>query len=307
MAAVLNLLLQTAIADAQLTSSTLPEADYPVWSSATTYAIGVRCIKNHRIYESQVATGNTNKDPVDPVNQFGPIVYWLDIGPTNRYAMFDGYINTQSVATTSMTMVIKAGAFNWIYLDGLDATNVDITIKDAPGGTVIFTFSGSLRGNRPSTYWEYWFNEFENLKSKVISGIPPYANMELTITLSSATGVQVKCGILAIGMVKKLGRTQQGVEAKPKNYGYVKVDQYGNNTYKPGKRAKDMTATALIDRSEMRKVQELIESAIGVPCLVSCSESDDYSGLNTFGFLSGKVTYKTESTSEISITQEGVI
>jgi hypothetical protein len=311
MPAILNMLIPTPISDAQLVSSTVIENDYPVWNSITVYGLGVRCIKGHRIYESQVAADaankNQGKDPEDLTTQFGTVVYWIDVDPTNRYAMFDGYVNTQTVATTSLTVVVRAGAFNWIYLDGLDAKNIDVTVRDAPGGNVIFTLSGSLRGNRPSTYWQYWFNAFNTVRSKVIGGVPPYGKMELTLTLSAPSGVTVKCGVLAVGMVKKLGRTQQNVEAKPKNYGFVKVDAYGKNSYSPGKKAKDLTATALIDSNEMRQVQELLESAIGVPCMISCSENADYSGLNVFGFVSGKVNYKTKETSEVSITQEGVI
>lgn len=311
MPAVLNMLIPVTITDTQLTASSVAEADYAPWNAITVYGLGDRCIKNHRIYESQVATTatpqNKGKDPADLVNQFGTVVYWNDIDPTNRYAMFDGYVSTQTVATTSITVVIKAGAFNWIYLDGLDAKNVQVTIKDAPGGNVVFSYAGALRGSRPSTYWQYWFNDFTNIKSKVISGIPPYASMELTLTLSVNSGSTVKCGVLAIGMVKKLGSTQQNVKAKPKNYGYVKTDDYGKNTYKTGKKAVDIVATALIDRSEMRQVQDVLTSALGVPCVISCSGSDEFSGLNGFGFVDGEVNYKTRDTSEISITQQGVI
>lgn len=308
MAAILRIMIPAVIDDSKLTSSTVPETDYAVWNSGTTYALGARCIKNHRIFESQVATGNINKDPVDPVNQFGTIVYWLDIGPTNRYAMFDGYISTPTVATTSMTVVLHAGAANMIYLDGLEGANtLTVSVKDAPGGSVILSGSYSLRGNRPSTYWQYWFNAFLNVKSKIIPNIPPYTNMEFTITLSGATGATIKCGVLGVGMVKSMGRTQQGAEAKPKNYGYVKTDQYGNNTYKVGKKAIDITGSAVIDQDEARQVQQMLVDAMGLPCMISCSDLDTYSGLNGFGFVTGKVTYKTPLTSEVSFTQEGVI
>jgi hypothetical protein len=312
MAATLRMMVPYVIDDAKLTSSTIAETDYPVWDALTVYDLGDRCIKNHRIYESQVAATatpqNKGKDPTDLTNQFGAIAYWTDEDPTNRYAMFDGYVSTQSTATGSMTIVLKPGAFNSIYLDGLAGANtVDVSIKDSPGGTVIFTYTGSLRGNRPSTYWQYWFNAFLTVKSKVITGIPPYTNMELTITLTGSPTGLVKCGVLGVGMFKALGRTQQGAEAKPKNYGYVKTDAYGKNTYKPGKKALDITGSAIIDKDEARQVQDILVEALGLPCMISCSDKDAYSGLNNFGFCTGKVTYKTPETSEVSFTQEGVI
>lgn len=312
MAAILRIMVPYTIDDSKLTSTTIPEADYPVWNATHVYDLGERCIKNHRIYEGQVAATatpqNKGKDPTDLTTQFGTIVYWVDIGPTNRYAMFDGYVSTQTVATTSMTVVLKAGAANMIYLDGLEGTDtVNVSIKDSPGGAVIFTYSSSLRGGRPSTYWQYWFNPFTTLKSKIITGIPPYTNMEITVTLTGATGATIKCGVLGVGMVKALGRTQQGAEAKPKNYGYVKTDAYGKNTYKPGKKAVDITGSAIIDKDEARQVQDILTQALGLPCMISCSDLDTYSGLNNFGFCTGKVTYKTPETSEVSFTQEGVI
>ena len=312
MAAILRIMVPYAIDDTKLTSSTIPEADYPVWNSTAVYGLGDRCIKGHRIYESQVpltaTPQNKGKDPEDLTTQFGTIVYWNDIDPTNRYAMFDGYVSTQSTATGSITVVLKAGACNMIYLDGLEgAKTVDVSIKDAPGGNVIFTYTGSLRGSRPSTYWQYWFNPFTSVKSKIITGIPPYSNMEITVTLTGTPASTVKCGVLGVGMVKALGRTQQGAEAKPKNFGYVKTDAYGKNIYKPGKKALDITGSAVIDRDEARQVQAILVDALGLPCMISCSDLDTYSGLNNFGFCNGKVTYKTALTSEVSFTQEGVI
>ncbi|MES2349145.1 MAG: hypothetical protein V4641_16410 [Pseudomonadota bacterium] len=312
MTAILRLMIPYKIDDAKLTETSIAENEYPLWDADTIYGLGVRCIKNHRIYESQVAADapvkNKGKDPEDLTTQFGTVVFWNFINPTNRYAAFDFYRNTQTVATAQMSFVIKAGAFNMIYMDGMEGINsVDITVKDAPGGNVIYTFAGSLRGNRPSRYWEYWFNEFLTLKSKILTGIPPYSNMELSITLTGSPSGLVKLGVLGVGMVKMLGRTQQGAKAKPKNYGYVKTDVYGQNTYKEGKKALDITGSAIINKDEARQVQDILIAAMGVPCMISCSDMDTYSGLNNFGFLNGEVTYKTSITSEVSFTHEGVI
>ena len=306
MSAKLSLMVPIDITPAMLTSSTIAEADYAPWSGATTYALGARCIKSHRIYESQIA-GNLNHDPDDPVNQFGTVVYWLDVGPTNRWAMFDSEVSTQSSATTSMTVVIKPGNFNTIYLGGLDAKQVDVTVKDAPGGNVVYSYSGSLEASRPSDYYEWCFSPFSHLRSKILADIPPYWQMELTLTISTGTGATVLCGVVAVGLIQRLGRTQQGAEAKPKTYSYVSTDKYGKTTIKKGKAATDMTASAVIDSGEARQVQEALQGAIDTPCMVSCSDSPDYSGLNNFGLVSGKVSYKTPETSDVSISVEGLI
>ncbi len=311
MAAKLSILVPVDITPAMLTGSSIAEADYEVWNSTAIYGLGVRCIKNHRIYESQVAADaaskNQGKDPADLITQFGTIVYWNDVGPTNRWAMFDNEVSSQSTATTGMTVVIKPGAFNSIYLGGMEAVHLDITIKAAPGGAVIYTYSGALEASRPTNYYDWYFFPFSFLRSKLLSGIPAYSNMELTVTITSGAGATVKCGVLAVGLLQVLGRTQQGAKAKPKNFGYVKVDDYGKATVKKGKAATDVTASALIENREARQVQEILESAIGGACMLSCSDNADYSGLIRWGLLSGEVVYKTSSTSEVNVSLEGII
>lgn len=306
MPAILTLLTPKTVTDAALTSTTVPETDYGVYDPAHTYGLGDRCIKNHRIYESQIAS-NVGHDPTVLSNQFGTTVYWTDMDPTNRWALFDGEASTQTRATGSMTYVLHIGAFDTVYLGGMQASDVSITVKDAPGGTVVFTYAGSMEGSAPADYYEYFFAPFSYLKSRIITGIPPYADMELTITISNGTTGTVLCGILAVGILQKLGKTQQGATAKPKNFGYVDIDKYGKATIVPGKKATDLSASALIDSSEARIVQGYLEDAVQTAAMVSCSDSADYSGLNTFGIVSGQVVYKQSGSHEISIEVQGLI
>jgi hypothetical protein len=307
MTAMLSILVPVTITDTSLIDSTLPEADYAPYDNAHAYALGDRCIAAHRIYESQLVTANAGHPPTDPVNQFGTIVYWLDVGPTNRWAMFDNEISTQSSGVGTITVVTKPGAINTLYLGGLQASDLTVTARDTPGGTVIFSYSGTLQAVKPADYYPYFFSGFSFLKSKILSGIPAYLDMELTVTLSNGVGGTVLCGLLAAGQLQRLGRTQQGAKAKPKTYSYVAIDAYGKATIRKGKAATDMTASALIDKDEARLVQDIIAAALDTPCLVSCSDKADYSGLNIFGLVSGEVVYKTPETSEVSLSVEGLI
>lgn len=306
MTAKLSVLVPTQITDAMLTSSTIAETDYAAYDNAHTYALGDRCIAAHRIFESQIAA-NIGHPPTDPINQFGTIVYWLDVGPTNRWAMFDGEVSSQSTATTSMTVVLKPGPFNAIYIDGMDAANLSITVKNSPGGTVIFTFNGALQGSVPTNYYDWYFMPFAPLRVKLLTGIAAYNNMELTATISGTVGSTVKCGVLAVGLLQVLGQTQQGAKAKPKNYGYVKIDDYGRAVIKKGKAATDVTASAKIDSYEARNVQAILEQVIGGAGMLSCSDSDDYSGLTKWGLISGEVTYLSEGNHNVSVSLEGII
>ena len=82
----MRLIRPTTLTDAMLTSSTAPETDYPAWSSVTAYAVGTRVIlaTTHRRYEA-LATSTNVSPSTDPTK-------WLDLGPTNRWAMFDARV-----------------------------------------------------------------------------------------------------------------------------------------------------------------------------------------------------------------------
>lgn len=87
------------ITSSVLASSTVaePSAGEAVWNAATSYAEGNVVIRTttHRKYECQIAGADSTIPENAPTR-------WLDIGPTNKWAMFDQNRNAQTVATTSM-------------------------------------------------------------------------------------------------------------------------------------------------------------------------------------------------------------
>ena len=117
----LSVLVPGTITSAMLTS-TVAETDYTAWSSGTTYAVGGRCISTttHRVYESLVAS-NTNHDPTDISNRIGATPWWLDVGATNRWKMFDDQTTSQTTAATTITVTLEPGSFNAFSLIGFSA------------------------------------------------------------------------------------------------------------------------------------------------------------------------------------------
>jgi hypothetical protein len=307
MTAKLSLLVPIAITDAMFISSTVAENDYAAYSSGTTYAVGDRCISTvtHRIYESLRAS-NIGHDPTDVTNRAGTSPWWQDVSATNKWAMLDDQVSTPTVAPLSLTFVLRPGAFNSIYLAGLYATTVVITVKDAPGGTVIYSHTNTLEGSQPADYYEYWFEPFRPQTDYLTSGLEPYSTMEVTVQLSSPSG-DVKCGMVSLGDLRPLGATQRGAKAKPKTYSYIKTDDFGNATIKRRKSARDLSASALIDIADVNMVLDLLTSVLDVPCVVIGSDTDEFSGLRTFGLVSGEVSYDSAGNATLSITVNGMI
>lgn len=303
----LSVLAPIPITDALFISSTAPETDYAAWASGTTYASGAFCISTvtHRVYQSQAA-GNIGHDPTDINNRAGATVYWTDYGPTNKWAMFDGEASTQTVIASPLTVVLRPGYFNSLYLAGLDAETIAITIKDAPSGATIYSYTGALEGSAPADYYEYFFDRFKPQTDFIVGGIDPYNTMEVTLTLTKTTG-PVKCGVLAVGDLRPLGQTQYGAKAKPKTYSYIKTDDFGNTKIVRRKATTDMSATAWMELAEANTVLQTIRDLLDVPAVWIGTDLPEYGGLRVFGLGSGEISYDHPQDCLLSLSVQGLI
>ena len=101
----------------------VPENDYAAWLGGTTYtALTDYVIRTtattHKVYQCLV-THTTAATPED--NTTGVTPKWLEIGPTNRWGMFDRKVGTETTQATSMTYLLKPGRANSLGLLGIDA------------------------------------------------------------------------------------------------------------------------------------------------------------------------------------------
>ncbi len=304
MTAMLSILVGIEITDAMLTSCTAsePGPGETAWSAATNYTVGTEVLRatTHRIYENLIAGTDAGLPENTPLR-------WFDKGPSNRWSALDGITSTQTVAASPYTTVLHPGHFNAAYYDGLEAEAITITVKDAPGGNVVFTYTGALEGSAPSDYYEYFYDPFRPLRKFLASSIEPYLDAEITVTFTSSTGT-VKCGVQRVGDLRPLGQTLSGVEAKPKSYSRIVIDDDGDNTIKYGKRAKDLSCTALVSIEEATSVLDTLTDLLDIPCVVIASSSPDYSGTWAYGLVSATLTYSsTPDNQNLSLSVNGLI
>ncbi len=307
----LAVLVPVAVTDAMIASNPIPENEHPLWTSSTSYTAGdkVIVIATHRIYQS-VAENNLNKDPTDTVNQIADslgVIYWVDLSPTNYWAMFDSTVNTQCQAIGDITIVLAPGFIDAIYLGNLIADTVSIDIVDVTSGELTYT-SGvvSLGGDLPIDYWEYFFTPIKQDKSFLVSDLIRYSAAQVTITISGS-GV-VKCGIITVGNLQKLGLSLYGAKAKPKTYSYINTDAFGNTTIVRRKATTDMSCTSFFPVEDTGTIVATLQDMLDVPCVWIANDSSNlYSSLNIFGLGSGEITYSSPAESELSLTVQGLI
>lgn len=269
----LQLLQPAPISGAALVSSSVPENDHPEWSAAATYALGQRVIKSatHRIYESATA-GNKGNDPA------GVSGLWIDVGPTNRWAMFDEALGSVTSAASSITVSLSAGQVEAVALLDVKGTAVrvqttgyDRTLAPNPAGTVTFL------------------------------DLPGAAN-PVTVTITGSGVVEV--GTLLLGRLVGLGSTIESPKAGIADFSRKEADEFGDVQVVERAWAKRMSVQAMIRADALDVVANRIASVRAKPSLWIGKEGIET--LTAYGFFKDFSIEVGETVSKLSLSVEGL-
>jgi hypothetical protein len=285
----------TPITDMILISSNAPEADYAAYADSTDYLVGVRCIYAHQTWES-VQTPNVGNLPGTDA------LYWGTIGPTNRWAMFDSEISTQTALASPLTVVIKPSYANSLALFGLEGNAVIITVRDGLTGPIVYSKTISLDGTIIADWYQYFFEPSVQLAEVVLTDLPPYGNAHITVEISGSG--TVKCGDLTVGTMYMLGDTQFGASAGIVDYSRKDTSATGVTTLNKRGYSKRMSAQAMLDTAQINKVQRVLASLRATPCAWIGTDVAGYEPLIVFGFyrdFSIDIAYPTVSYCNLEI------
>lgn len=268
----LQLLQPVTVAGSVLASSTVAENDAAEWSTSATYAMGARVMRaaTHRVYESLVSA-NVGNDPA------GVSGKWLDVGPTNRWSMFDEALGTSTTNANSIQVVLNAGSVNAVALLDVLASTVRVRAtgydRTVPAGTGAITFL-DLPAN-PGT---------------------------VTVTIAGTGTVSV--GTLLIGRVTTLGLTEASATAGITDFSRKDVDEFGDVTIVQRAWAKRMTASALIRTDAVDMVANRIAAVRAQPSLWIGQTGLD--SLTVYGFFKDFSIEVGETVSKLALSIEGL-
>lgn len=292
-----------SIGDAQFVSSTVAETDHAAWSGATTYALGARCISttSHRIYES-VQAGNLNHNPLTDSG-----LWWLDVGPTNRWAMLDRSVGTSTTGTALIAVTLAPGAVidSLALLDVTGALEARIVMTD--GATTVYDQTASMHDTAPLASWyDYFFEPFSGRSALVVSDLPAYSAGEITVTVTGDTSISI--GTLALGSNIDVGKTQYGVRVGIIDYSRKETDEFGVTSVVERVYAKKIEAACIVDNNRIDYVAAQLANIRATPCVwVAGNDSASYESLLAYGFIkdwSLNIAYPKHS--EFNLTIEGL-
>ena len=288
--------------DAILTSSNIPEDEYPAWVSGTSYTALDKVIYEHKIYERIVTGAGTTPPDLDQVN-------WLDSGYTNRYRMFDNIISSVSSRTGGIEFTLTPNqVINGIALLNVNASTVRVVMNDPIEG-VVYDRTKELRSSsNVIDYYSYFFAPLINLgdlDTAIFLDLPNKPTATITVYVSSGVGL-VEVGEVVYGVQSIVGRTNYGTAIGITSYSRKDTDEFGKVTVIKRKNSKYADYDIDIDNTNLTFVQRLFQDIDSVPCVfIGNPEMEE---LIVYGFYKDfKATISFPTVSKCTLRVEGLV
>jgi len=259
-----------------LLHSSVAETDAPEWSAATNYAVGARVMRTqtHRVYEALVTGADSTPPESAPAR-------WLDLGPTNRWAMLDQSVGTLTSASGALNVVLLPGFSTGLSLMELVGIEVVVTVRQHLGGPVVYQRTVPLDETPLADWYEYFYSAPNSRTDLTLTDLPAIYGAEVCIAI---TGGAPRCGLAAVGAVDALGDTEYGAGLGIVDYSRKDTDQFGRTAIVRRSFAKRMSARLVFPHARLPRLFRLLSEVRATPCVWIATDAPGYDPLAVFGF-----------------------
>lgn len=295
------------ITDARLTSSNIPEpdtGDYTEFNIGTAYVAGNKVTVStvqpniHRNYEAVQATTGDAPWLDDGTN-------WIDIGPTNRWAMFDDGNSTQSEYATTINVTLTPGiSYNAVAFINVDASTIQVVVDDPVDGVVYDNTFSMVDDGGIQDWYAYFFTQIEFRTDLVISDLPVYLSSTIQAILTQ-TGGAARCGSMVVGFQSQLGITDYGTGIGIKDYSVKSVDAFGNFVITQRAFSKRADFAVTVNTDKVARVQNMLSTLRATPLVWIGNK--DFGSTIIFGYYRDfDIILSSPLISQCNITVEGL-
>jgi hypothetical protein len=278
----MDIIKPVTVTNSILTSSNVAENDYSEWASGTTYADGDNVIvigTTHKVYESLVGSNVGN----DPTTDDG--TNWLELSATNRWKAFDQKIAAQVSNLNTIEYQFNDANSNITAVSffGLNGNSVNVTVTDSTDGEVYNEDFSLLDNSEIVDLFTYFFAE-QGLKTEALfTGIPPYLNSDVEVTITADTGTNAKVGQIVFGFLSNFGLTTYGTSVGIEDYSRKETDAFGNFIITERAFAKLVDYDVRLETGKARTVQNTLANFRATPLVYIGSEDEAFATI-VYGF-----------------------
>ena len=275
--------------DGLLESSNVVTSSLDEYASGTTYATDDQVKVRYKVDRStlrypveeytSLADNNTgNYPPTNPSK-------WQLNGVSNRWAMFDGFVNTQTEKTDSIAVELDASNTDLAGLFRLQAKEISFALSS--GGEVKWSETIDLKTLSDASWYDYFFSDWQ-FQEDVLFTYTKYSDATLAITITWFIDELAECGNCSIGSAIQIGNTQYEPSTGIIDYSKKTTDALGRTYLKQGNFAKRAEVELWLYNSQVDAVRKALTDIRGTPAIFDCNNQGvngtDYTSLVIYGF-----------------------
>ena len=288
--------------DSIFVGSNLAEDDYPAYDSQVTYQEGARVVvaSEHKVYESLQA-GNIGKSP--SLER----LWWVGVGPTNRWKMFDLSSMTQTKLTSDTYYELRPGqainAIAFINISGIQS--IRVRLMDAQGVAIYDKVYDTSFVQEESSWYSWFFGSRSQPHTVYAHDLPTYPTALLRVDL--AVAVEGVLGSVVFGSIHEVGGygVRVGARVGIQEFSRKERNQFGDAILVRRPYAKRMNLSVVLDNRLLDSTFNLLADISATPCLWVASER--FSCMTIFGFINNfEVVIPYATHSDCSIDIEGL-
>lgn len=284
------------ITPAKFVSSSAAISTRSNWTSATHYVTGNEVYYN---FKDWVAVANSNN-----VIPGSDATKWLEIGASNRYAMFDGVINNVTSGTSPLSVRVTPGAVvNAVSLFQVTANTVQVQVIDPVDGTVYDRTINMQDTTFVVDWYSYFFEPIAQISDVSFTDLPAYGSADIQIV---ATGGTVVIGECVIGLQRTLGVTNFNTSVSIQDYSRKETDQFGNISVVTRPFAKRADYDVTVETNAVNYVQKALAEIRTTPTVFIGDGNRPETIIYGF-YRNFNIVLSTPSISDCSIEVEGLI
>lgn len=291
----------------EVDSYSLTTDEHTAWATGTAYAAGAKVAYNLRAWQAVAAISSSTTAPATGSLE------WVDAGPLNRWAMFDGKVSTRTVGTnTGLSVTLTPGRCNGLAL--LDIYKVktftitasypvtngsaETTVTEHAYGimlttvvtttSVTMTYAVTLESRNVSD-WKGFFIEPYEIATDIFIQLPSRANMTISLAIvgaDPAVAIPIpEIGSFILGNFIELGEVEYGVSAGIEDYSNIVTDEFGQTTFVQRDYVKRVSYPLMVPNYNIRRTFSTLAALRATPAVFIGSDNYQHTPFTVFGFV----------------------
>ena len=265
----IRIITPVTITDARLTSSSVAETDYSAWAAATAYALGARVIRTtvHKIYQRLVAGTTATAPELDTVN-------WVEVGPTNRWAMFDTANSSATTSSSTLSVTLNTGTLiSSIAALGVVGKSIRFRVVHPTLGTVYDVTRGLDGVIAASEWWNYFTDTVSPFSQFIAVDLITYSvNATVLVDIEPLAGV-ASCATMVVGSQSVYGDgIHYGARVGITDYSRKTTNDFGDQVLEVRKFSKRADVTLWMPRASTDPLISKLASLRATPALYVLSD-----------------------------------